>query len=95
MSEKRDRRGYMKAYREKNYEKVCAYNRQFYWEHREARLAYQKAYRERKKAEMTEKDLEERREYQRVMYQIYKEQRHERKLRRLSGQADGDRKILH
>ena len=72
---KEERRAYMREYRQKNLERIQAANRQYYWDNREKMLAYGKKYREEKKANMTERDLEERREYQRVMYRVYKEQK--------------------
>ncbi len=70
---KERKRAYMREYRMKNLERIQAKNREYYWEHREQMLAYGKTYRAKQKATMTEKDLEERRAYQRAMYQVYKE----------------------
>lgn len=70
---KANRRAYMREYRLKNLERVQKANREYYWAHREKMLEYGRKYREKQKANMTERDLEERREYQRAMYQIYKE----------------------
>ena len=69
------RRAYMRKYREEHLEHVRAVNRQYYWKNRKKMLAYGKAYREEKRVNLTEKDIEERREYQRLMYRIYKEQK--------------------
>ena len=66
------RRAYMREYRQKNLERVQAANRAYYWAHREKQLEYMKKYREEQRKKMTEKDLEERRLYARVMYQVYK-----------------------
>ena len=38
-------------------------------------LAYGKAYREKAKANMTEKDREEEKEYRRILYQLNKEKK--------------------
>ena len=67
------RRQYMREYRLKNLERIQAANRKYYWDNREKMLAYGKKYREEQKAKMTERDIEERRAYQRAMYAIYKE----------------------
>lgn len=77
MNEKRDRSDYMKAYREKNLERIRSYNRQYYWNHREQMLAYSKQYRKEKFAKMTEEEREEHRAYMRIMARIYKEQKRE------------------
>ena len=70
---KRDRSEYMRKYRAKNLERIQAYNRNYYWEHHEKMLAYSKQYYRNMKASMTEEELEERREYYRVMSRIYRE----------------------
>lgn len=74
------RRAYMREYRQKNLERVQAANRAYYWANREKQLAYMKKYREEQRRNMTEKDLEERRAYQRVMYQVYKLKKKQRIL---------------
>lgn len=77
MSKKRDRSAYMKTYRAKNLEHIQAYNRQYYWGHREQMLAYGKAYREKMNATMTDEEREERRAYMREMARVYKELKRE------------------
>lgn len=72
-SSKSHRREYMREYRQKNLDRILQVNREYYWTHREKMLAYGKAYREKMKAQMTEEDIEERRAYQRLLYQIRKE----------------------
>jgi len=72
MSKKRDRSAYMKTYREKNLERIQAYNRQYYWDHREQMLSYGKKYREKMNAMMTDEEREERRTYMREMARVYK-----------------------
>lgn len=69
------RSDYMREYRQKNLERIKKACRSYYWAHRDKMLAYGKAYYQKKKAEMTEEDLEERRAYQRLMYKINKENR--------------------
>lgn len=71
---------YMVEYRQKNLERIQRKNREYYWAHREQMLAYGKAYRKRISDNMTEKELEERREYNRVMSKIYREQKREKLL---------------
>lgn len=73
MSKKRDRSAYMKTYRAKNLERIQAYNRQYYWNHREQMLAYGKKYREKMNATMTDEEREERRAYMREMARVYKQ----------------------
>lgn len=77
---KEHRRAYMREYRQNNLERVQAANRAYYWANREKMLEYGRKYREQQKANMTERDLEERRAYQRVMYQVYKERRKEQRI---------------
>ena len=72
-AERERRRAYMREYRQKHLQRILEYNRRYYWEHKEKQLAYGKAYREKIKANMTEKDIEERRLYHRTMYHLYKE----------------------
>ena len=70
---KAEKRAYMREYRAKNLERILQANRDYYWAHREQLLAYAREYRRRKEAEMTDKEREARRLYNRTMYQIYKE----------------------
>ncbi len=72
---RRNRRAYMREYRLKNLERILEKNRAYYWSHREQMLAYGKAYREKAKANMTEKDREEEKEYRRILYQLNKEKK--------------------
>lgn len=69
---RKNRREYMRKYRQENLERVQAASRAYYWANREKMLEYGRKYREQQKANMTERDLEERRAYQRIMYQVYK-----------------------
>ena len=63
------RREYMRAYRERNLERIQKYNREYYWSHRDSMLAYAKKYREEHNSE---EEKAARREYQRAMYPVYK-----------------------
>ena len=87
MKTSEEKLAYMKAYREKNHEKILALHRKYYWNHREEMLAYQKKYREEKKATRTEEERAERREYFKIMGRIYRQQRKERKNE--NGRKDG------
>lgn len=68
-----EKAAYMKAYRARNLDRIRRSNREYYWMHREKLLIYQKAYRDKIRANMTEDDLERRREYQRVMSKVYRD----------------------
>ena len=63
-----------RRYREKHKDKVRKDWHEYYLKNRERILAYQKEYREKEKAQMTEKDLELRRAYRRAMYQSKREE---------------------
>ncbi len=63
-----------RRYREKHKDKVHKDWHEYYLKNKEKILAYQKAYREKEKAEMTEEDLELRRAYRRAMYQKMREE---------------------
>lgn len=81
---------YMRRYRGKHRDKIRECNRAYYYRHHEEQLAYQKRYRERRNAEMTDEERAERREYFRVMGRIYRQQRKERKLKEKQNDAMGD-----
>lgn len=77
MKKKRDRLEYMKKYREKNRDRILSNQKEYYRTHKTEIQVYQKAYRERMNAEMTDKEREEKREYHRVMCRIYRQIRRE------------------
>lgn len=51
-----DKNKYMREYRKKNKKKVSEIQHRSYMKHREARLAYRKAYREKEKAAKNEQN---------------------------------------